>query len=78
MRQKGRCFRCDFKFRNLEQLFRYINGGFVKPLERVLLRREPPLVVESVKKTVKSLPPAGGCDDSSRGNSNYSVFADTL
>lgn len=55
VRQKGRCFRCDFKFRNLEQLFRYVNGGFVKPMERVLLRKEPPLVVESVKKTVKGL-----------------------
>lgn len=55
VRQKGRCFRCDFKFRNLEQLFRYINGGFIKPMERVILRKEPPLVVESVKKTVKGL-----------------------
>jgi len=55
VRQRGRCFRCDFKFRDLAHLFRYVNGGFVTPQERVLLRKEPPLVVESVSKTVKEL-----------------------
>lgn len=55
VRQKGQCFRCEFKFRELAHLFRYINGGFITPEERILLRDEPPIVVESIKKTVEAL-----------------------
>jgi hypothetical protein len=55
VRQKGQCFRCEFKFRELAHLFRYINGGFVTPEERILLRDEPPMVTTSVKKAVRDL-----------------------
>jgi hypothetical protein len=55
VKQKGRCFRCDFKFRELAHLFRFINGGFVTIEERIMLRRDPPIVSESVSKTVASM-----------------------
>jgi hypothetical protein len=55
VKQRGQCFRCEFKFRALEQLFRYLNGGFVTPEERILLRDDPPLVVVSVRRTVQAL-----------------------
>lgn len=51
-RRKGQCFRCEFKFREIAHLFRYINGGFITPEERVLLREDPPIVVGSVRETV--------------------------
>ena len=61
-RQRGRCFRCDFKFRDLAHLFRYINGGMVTVQERVMLRRDPPVVEESVLKTVADLLRKDGSD----------------
>lgn len=51
-RRKGQCFRCEFKFREIEHLFRYLNGGFMTPEERVLLREDPPIVVGSIHETV--------------------------
>lgn len=51
-RRRGQCFRCEFKFREIEHLFRYINGGFLTPEERVLLREDPPIVVGSIHETV--------------------------
>lgn len=39
-KQVGVCYRCEYKFRGFEQLFRYINKGSVTPMEMVLLRRE--------------------------------------
>lgn len=52
---RGRCFRCDFKFRSMESLFRYMNRGTLTVEERVLLRKEPPLVSTSVLATVTSI-----------------------
>ena len=54
-KQKGRCFRCGFKFREMEKLFRYINGGHVTPQERIILRVEPPMVLTTVRQAVRDL-----------------------
>jgi len=54
-KQKGRCFRCEFAFRSMEQLFRYMNGGNVTPQERIMLQREPPMVETSISNTVREL-----------------------
>lgn len=54
-RQRGRCFRCDYKFRDLERLFRYMNGGHVTPKERIMLAKEPPMVVTTVRQTARDL-----------------------
>lgn len=54
-KQRGQCFRCEFKFRDMERLFRYINGGHVTPQERIMLRVEPPMVQTTVRQAVRDL-----------------------
>lgn len=53
--QRGQCWRCEFKFRRLAYLFRYLNGGFLTIQEKILLKEDPPIPLESVRKTVVSL-----------------------
>lgn len=54
-RRKGQCFRCEFKFRDITALFRYLNNGRITVEERILLREDPPIVVGSVSKTVRGI-----------------------
>lgn len=51
-KRRGQCFRCEFKFRDIHALFRQLNGGSLTMEERILLRDDPPIVVESVRRTV--------------------------
>lgn len=53
--RKGQCFRCEFKFRDIEALFRYINAGHITIEEKMLLREDPPIVVGSVPQTVRRI-----------------------
>lgn len=54
-RRKGQCFRCEFKFRDIAHLFKYLNNGRLTVEERILLREDPPIIVGSVEKTVRTL-----------------------
>lgn len=53
--RKGQCFRCEFKFRDIEALFRYINAGRLTIEEKILLREDPPIVVGSISATVRRI-----------------------
>jgi hypothetical protein len=53
--RRGQCFRCEYKFRDIEALFRYINAGRLTIEEKILLREDPPIVVGSIAATVRRI-----------------------
>lgn len=51
----GQCWRCEFRFRDMRHLFRYINGGYVTVEETALLRRDPPIIETSLTDAIESI-----------------------
>ena len=54
-REKGHCFRCEFKVGSLDHLLVYLTRGRLGIQERILLRRDPPIVTGTVRKSVYSI-----------------------
>lgn len=50
----GGCFRCGFGFRSFSQLFRYLNGGYIRMEELALLRHEVELPKTNLQTAVRS------------------------
>lgn len=52
---RGFCYRCEFKFRTWEYLFRYLNGGVLRAEEFALLQREAKLPQEELAPEVHEI-----------------------
>jgi hypothetical protein len=50
---KGGCFRCSFGFQSFTQLFRYLNGGYIRMEEFALLRHEVNLPKSNLPSAVR-------------------------